>query len=103
MGQTCAIEITFVKDEHLRLVLQPAKGGGVDNAVTVALKWRASRAERFGIEPAPAALTVAGIGRQPGNSGLYPARVKQCSTAPAEIRPLLNVTKSHNEDSVTAV
>src|SRR5512147_1859483 len=42
--------------EHLRLVFQPAKGAGMDNAVTVPLKLVAVGVWRLGI-PAPAGLS----------------------------------------------
>ena len=40
MGQARAEMIAFVIDKHLRLVLQPAKGGRVNDAVPVPLKGR---------------------------------------------------------------
>ena len=47
MGQPRAEVIAFVIDEHLRLVLQAAKGGRVDDAVPVPLKGRPRIATRL--------------------------------------------------------
>jgi hypothetical protein len=41
VGQAGAEQVAFVIDEDLRLVFEPAEGGGVDDAVTVALELAA--------------------------------------------------------------
>ena len=48
MGQPGAVVVALVGDEDLRLVLQPAEGGRMDDAVAVALERRAGRAFRLG-------------------------------------------------------
>ena len=53
MGQARAEMVALVVDEDLRLVLQPAKGVGMDDAVAVALERRAKRVFRLGMD-APA-------------------------------------------------
>ena len=53
--QPGAVVVVGLGDEHLRLVHEPAKGGGVDDAVAVALVERAIRMRRLGV-PAAAAL-----------------------------------------------
>ena len=52
MGQTGAVEIALVIDKNLGLVLEAAKRGRMDDAVTVALKRRAHVVLRLGMEPA---------------------------------------------------
>ena len=47
MGQPRAVVVALVGDEDLRLVLQPAEGGRMDDAVAVALERRAGRAFRL--------------------------------------------------------
>ena len=44
VGQPGAVMIALMRDEHLGLVLQPAEGGRMDDAVAVALERRAGRA-----------------------------------------------------------
>jgi hypothetical protein len=47
MGQPRAEMITLMVDKHLRFVLQPAKGGRVNDAVPVPLKGRPRIAARL--------------------------------------------------------
>ena len=47
VGQPRAVVVALVVDEDLRLVLQAAEGGGMDDAVAVALE-RAARRRRLG-------------------------------------------------------
>jgi hypothetical protein len=62
--QPCAEQVPLVIDEDLGLVLKPAKGGRMDNAVTVPLKLAARLGSRLG-EGATAAVGVTHrIGRQ---------------------------------------
>ena len=63
MRQPCAVMVAFMGNEYLRLVLQPAKGRRMDDAVAVALERRAGRALHL-VEQPPARLgRIAGIGR----------------------------------------
>ena len=62
MGQTGAIIIALVFDEHLRLVLQPPKGAGVNDPVAVPLKAGAECAFLFRHAPSPGAGWVRGKG-----------------------------------------
>ena len=48
MGQAGAVVVTLVGDEDLGLLLQPAEGGGVDDAVAVAGEGVAGAARRLG-------------------------------------------------------
>ena len=64
MGQPRAVMVTLVIDENLGLVLETAKGGGMDDPVTVALKRGARWQVTFGKQPTPALLRLAGIGCQ---------------------------------------
>ena len=43
MGQPRAEMIALVEEEHLRLVVEPAEGGRMDDAVAIALEWRPRR------------------------------------------------------------
>ena len=63
MRQPGAEMVAFMRHEDLGLVLQPAKGGGMDDAVAVALERRAGRAFHFVEQAATRAGGVAGIGR----------------------------------------
>ena len=64
MGQTGPVVVALVVDEDLGLVLQAPEGGGMDDAVAIALKGGAGRAHLLGIEPAAALFRMAGIGRE---------------------------------------
>ncbi len=58
-----AIMIALMGDENLRLVLQAAKSGGMNDPVAVPLEWRAGRAFRLPHQTATAARRITGIGR----------------------------------------
>ena len=60
MGQARPKMIAFVIDEDLRLVLEPAERGRMDDPVPVALEFASRRRYGFGIKPAPASPGVAG-------------------------------------------
>ena len=63
VGQAGAKMIALVGDENLGLVLQPAKGGGMDDPVAIALERRAGAAGGLGIEAAAGFLGLHGVGR----------------------------------------
>ena len=64
VGEPGAVVVAFVEDEHLRLVLEPAKGGRMDDAVAVAAEGAAAFAGAAPDAEPPAALRrVAGIAR----------------------------------------
>ena len=52
VGEPGAVVVALMRDEDLRLVLEAAEGGGVDDAVAVALERRAGRAFRLVLEAA---------------------------------------------------
>ena len=54
--------VALVEHEHLRLVLEPAEGGRMDDAVAVAAEVVARRARRLGNEPATALRRIGGEG-----------------------------------------
>ncbi len=54
VGEPRAVMVALVIDEDLGLVLQAAEGGGMDDAVAVALERRARRALRLGMKAAAA-------------------------------------------------
>ncbi len=60
VGEPGAEKVALVVDEHLRLVLKPAKRGGVDDAVAIALEAGARPALRLGVQPAAARLRTRG-------------------------------------------
>ena len=72
MGEPGAVMIALVVDENLRLVLEAAEGGGMDDAVAVALEGRARRACRFVHQPAATFCRIAGIGRRSGHPSPCP-------------------------------
>ena len=63
MRQPRAVVVALMRDEDLRLVLEPAEGGGMDDAVAVALERRAGRAFDLVAEAAARLRGIAGIGR----------------------------------------
>ena len=54
VGQPGAVMVALVVDEHLRLVGEPAEGGGMDDPVAIAAEIVARGAGRLGIAPAAA-------------------------------------------------
>ena len=67
MGQPGAVMVAFMEHKHLGLVLQAAKGGGMDHPVAIAPERAAGLARRLVEQPAAAAVGVAGIGRARGS------------------------------------
>src|SRR5690606_7945226 len=63
MGQARAVMIAVGGDEDVGLVLEPAKGGGMDDAVAIALEVGTGGACPFGDEPPPACPGVRCEGR----------------------------------------
>src|SRR5262249_26342812 len=57
------IVVALVGDEDLRLVLQPAEGSRMDDAVAIALERRACGAFGLMVETAARARRIGGIGR----------------------------------------
>ena len=53
VSETSPVVISFMVDENLGLVLQPAKGGGMDDSVTVPLESGANFV--FLLRPSPSA------------------------------------------------
>ena len=64
MGQPGAVMITLVIDKDLRLMRQPAKRSGVNDAISVALKYRPHRMFRFRMEASACLLRLRRIGRE---------------------------------------
>ncbi len=62
VGQPGAVVIALVKHENLGLVLEPAKSGGMDDAVTIAAKSAPPQARRLVKSPASALAGIAAIG-----------------------------------------
>src|SRR5690606_9960560 len=62
MGQAIAEMPAFVMQENLRLVLKPAEGGGMDDAVAVALEFGTRRAGAGAVKAAQGQIGPAGIG-----------------------------------------
>ena len=62
MGQPGSVMVALVEHEHLRLVLEAAERGRVDDAVGIAAERRSSRARRLRIEPAAACRRIGRIG-----------------------------------------
>ena len=53
--------VAFVKDEDLGLVLEPAEGGGMDDAVAIASKIVACRVGRLGVQASSALTGMRGV------------------------------------------
>ena len=70
MGQPGAIMVALVEHEDLGLVLEAAKGGGMDDPVAIAPKRAAGLARRLGITAAPGC----GRGRRHKARGAQPFR-----------------------------
>ena len=69
VGEARAVVIPLVIDEDLRLVLEPAEGRAVDNAVAVALEGRPRAAFRFWVETPAAPLGKRGVRRSRAGHG----------------------------------
>ncbi len=65
MGQPVAEMIAIVLEKHLGLVLQPAKGGGMDDAVTIPLELAAGGTGAGAIDAAQGQFGFGGV-----NSGI---------------------------------
>ena len=65
MGQPRAVMIALVIDEHLGLVVQPAEGRGMEDAVAVARERRAGSGSAARVKPPAARPRIDGIRRQP--------------------------------------
>jgi hypothetical protein len=63
MGEPSAEVIAVERDENLRLMGEPSKGGRMENAVAVALKLSPRRRNRLGEEATAGLGGVAGVGR----------------------------------------
>src|ERR1700735_3751129 len=63
MGEPGAVMIALGEDENLRLVLEPAERGGVNDAVAVAAEGAAALARRLRVQPAATACGIARIRR----------------------------------------
>ena len=63
MGKAGAEMVALMEDEHLRLVGEPAKGRGVNDAVAIAAEGVAGAACPLAVEPAAARRGIGGIRR----------------------------------------
>ena len=59
MGEPGAVVVALVEHEDLRLVLEAAEGGRMDDAVAVAAEGAAALAGRLGVQPAAALPRIA--------------------------------------------
>ena len=71
VGQPRAVMIAFVIDEDLGLVVQPAEGGRMQDAVAVARIRRAGIGRRLVDQPPTAAARLDGIGRKHGHGAAF--------------------------------
>jgi len=62
--QPCPVVVALVIDEHLRLVLEPAERGRVDDAVAIALERQPESVLRFWMPSAAAVAAVHRVGSQ---------------------------------------
>src|SRR5690606_31335617 len=62
MGQPCTVMIALMIHEYLRLIFKATEGGGMDDAVAIALEEAACIALRFSKTPPPAGIRRTGIG-----------------------------------------
>jgi hypothetical protein len=74
VGEARAKQVALMIDEHLGLVNQAAKGGGVDDAVAITLVFRAIGRSGFGVAPAARQFIAGRIGGQ-SVQPKYPASV----------------------------
>ena len=73
VGEANAIMVAVGRDEHLRLVAEPAKGDGVDDSVAVALEGVARPARPGTVFRMEAAARTCGTGGDAGGKGHSPA------------------------------
>ena len=78
VGEAGAVVVALVLDEDLGLVLEPAEGRGMDDAVAVALEGRAVGGALFGEAPAAALFGTGGVasGHPGGGSEARTARAR---------------------------
>jgi hypothetical protein len=74
VGQPRAVMVALVIDKDLRLVVQPAEGGRMQDAVAVALVEGARGVRGLGIEAAAAPPRIDGIGRERARRPRIPGR-----------------------------
>ncbi len=65
MGEARAVMVALVLQEDLRLVLEAAEGGRVDDPVAVALEFAARRRWLLGTQPAATPVRIGGIDGAP--------------------------------------
>jgi len=88
MCQTSSVVVTFVKDEHLRLVLEAAECGRVNDPVAVPSERTAVPARWLRNLPSPALVRVAGVGGARGShSNGHDDTVYNSSVAPFDSGP----------------
>ena len=75
VGQAGAEMIAVVIDEHLGLMGEAAEGGRMDDAVAVALEFRARRRWRLGDEAAGRTRRVGGVGSASRLTGIVRSSV----------------------------
>ena len=61
VGHPCPEQVTFVVDEHLSLVGQPAEGIGVNDAIAVALEFATVLRRRLVVATPAAARIIRGV------------------------------------------
>ena len=83
MGEAGAVEIALVVDEDLGLVLEPAEGGGVDDAVAVALARGAGGGLGFVVQPPARLAGRDGVGGGAGWGHARGGRSGACSAGGA--------------------
>ena len=81
MRQPRPVVIAGRREEDLRLVLEPAKGLAVDDAIAIALKRRADRILGFGAQPAACVGALGRLRRE--NVALPPFELLPDGMAPA--------------------
>ncbi len=75
MREPCAVMVAFVEDEDLRLVLEPAEGGGMDDPVAIAPEVVARGARRLRMQPSAALGRDRGVrGARAGIDSHFPVK-----------------------------
>ena len=89
MSQPGAVIIAFMFHKHLGLVLEAAKGAGMDDAVAVAAVTGAGGAFLFGIKPAAALRHLGGIERKHSGRGNHRTQQTACRSGICRLNALV--------------
>ena len=78
VGEPGAEMVALVRNEDLRLVGEPPEGRAMDDAVAIALKYRARWRMRLGDQPSAASRRIGGVRRARGDASESGRKIASC-------------------------